>query len=180
MTLALMLLALPATAYAQQTSAHGMSGNMNLMRLENRLKVLEVNNARMQACQQQGMLYLPGSPKADNEGCVDSLDGLELGAVLPSAPTCTYNERTIGMLHNKRVDVNVDSTSDISLKIINHTLVAQYTMNGNYFRTGYSASASCTRTYDGTRFSPCTCHNTYLIGGGRGSGCDPMTGAGCR
>jgi hypothetical protein len=66
-TLAAMMV--PAAASAQQASSRGMSGNMNLMRIENRLKVLEVNNARMQTCQQQGMLYLPGSPKADEHGC---------------------------------------------------------------------------------------------------------------
>jgi hypothetical protein len=84
----------PAIASAQQTSARGMSGNMNLARLEQRLRILETDNAHMLTCQQQGMLYLPSCKNSDSNGCIATGKVCGVTGNVTGAD-CSANSKTI-------------------------------------------------------------------------------------
>lgn len=75
----------PVLSHAQQTSARGMTGNMELARIQQAIAALKTEVAvltkehqQLMACLNRKMAYAPTDGKADNDGCIQ-LSSFKLG-----------------------------------------------------------------------------------------------------
>lgn len=148
-------------AYAQQASSHGMTGNMNLYRLEHKVQSLQEKLGKRDFCEKQGKIYLPANKKADEKGCIAFENSLPWGFKGPASTTCKYNGR-YKSLKGRNVKLTpsglvVDSQYGLSLAYV-YSKTTGTVPNSHRGTAGQTTSSSCSRLFQDDHFiTGCRC-----------------------